>query len=145
MKKTLAISASVLALTMGYSLSSLANNNPPTCSKNTLKGTYTYHYTNFDIDGDSVSAESGIETYDGNGHILNNSSDSGSSTVNAMTGTYTLNADCVGTAIYTDGSHYNIFVDPDGSDFAFVQTNGTNAVAGEEKQVSTKIVTLTSP
>src|SRR5215204_1210935 len=37
-------------------------------------------------------------------------------------GTYTVEADCTGTAMFTDGTQYDLFIDPDGSMFTFVQT-----------------------
>jgi hypothetical protein len=38
-------------------------------------------------------------------------------------GEYVVNADCTSTVSYSDGTHYDQFLAPDGKTFVFVQTN----------------------
>jgi hypothetical protein len=39
-----------------------------------------------------------------------------------FSGAYAVNANCTGAATFTDGTHYDLFIAPDGSMFTFVQT-----------------------
>ena len=54
--------------------------------------------------------------------------------------TYTVKADCTGTVTYTDGTRYDLFLDPDGSQFTFVQTNPEFVGAGFEPRGTAKRV-----
>ena len=40
-----------------------------------------------------------------------------------LSGTYSVEADCTGTATYADGSRFDQFMAPDGSQLTFVQTH----------------------
>jgi hypothetical protein len=54
-----------------------------------------------------------------------------------FSGTYTVNADCTGTVTLTDDTQYRLFIDPDGSMFAWVQTNPPQyVVSGVERRVT---------
>ena len=53
-----------------------------------------------------------------------------------VNGTYTVNADCTGSVSYSDGTRYDQFVAPDGSQFVFVQTNPGTVAAGFEPRVT---------
>jgi hypothetical protein len=89
-------------------------------------------------------ASSGYEVYDGNGHVK------GVSTINlngkvsskeTFSGTYTVKADCTGSSTYTDGTRYDDFIAPDGSQLTYVQTKPSNWVlAGDEQRVTAKRV-----
>jgi hypothetical protein len=58
-----------------------------------------------------------------------------------FSGTYTIKADCTGSSTYTDGTHYDDFIAPDGSMLTFVQTKPSEWVtAGLEQQVTAKRV-----
>jgi hypothetical protein len=116
------------------------------CSEATLDGTYLFADSGFVIkDNEKVPfASSGYEVYDGNGHTK------GVSTLNVngkvtskepFSGTYTVKADCTGSSTYSDGTHYDDYIAPDGSKLTYVQTKPSKVVsAGEEHQVTAKRV-----
>jgi hypothetical protein len=55
--------------------------------------------------------------------------------------TYTVNADCTGTATYSDGTRYDQFIAPDGSILTFVLTKPSEGVTSAfELQVTAKRV-----
>jgi hypothetical protein len=81
-----------------------------TCSEATLRGTYLFAYQ-------------GVETKE-NDHVPFASAGYGEISRNEpFSGTYTVNEDCTGTSTYTDGTHFDEFIAPDGSMFTFVQTD----------------------
>jgi hypothetical protein len=54
-----------------------------------------------------------------------------------FSGTYRVNADCTGTVTLTDDTQYRLFIDPDGSKFAWVQTKPPQyVVSGVERRVT---------
>jgi hypothetical protein len=57
-----------------------------------------------------------------------------------FSGTYTVNEDCTGTSTYTDGTHYDEFIAPDGSMLTFVQTDPGFVTAAFELQGTAKRV-----
>jgi hypothetical protein len=98
------------------------------CSEATLHGTYLFAYDGVQIKGNDKGpfATAGYQVHDGkrkvngvysasfNGKIFSNE---------PFSGTYTVKADCIATVTYTDGSHYDQFIAPDGRMYTFVQTN----------------------
>ena len=146
MKKLLVITC-VSFFSIGYSISSFAGfndyfhrTNP--CSDASLKGTYTYTEVGKDVNGNAF-AESGIETYDGKGVMENKSFNTGGGS-SLSTGSYSINADCTGTAVFSDESSFNIYVSPYGDSFTFVQTSPSTPnkplASGEEKRVSKSLI-----
>jgi len=134
----------VLAIGTGYAKDEDASE--AKCSEATLHGTYLFAYDGFVIkDNEKVPfASSGYEIFDGNGHTK------GVSTTNVngkitrqepFSGTYTVKADCTGSSTYSDGTHYDDFIAPDGSMLTYVQTKPSKWVlAGDEQQVTAKRV-----
>ena len=58
-----------------------------------------------------------------------------------FSGTYTVKADCTGSSTYTDGTHYDDYIAPDGSMETYVPTKPSKLVsAGLEQQGSAKRV-----
>jgi hypothetical protein len=115
------------------------------CSNATLRGTYLFAYEGFTVSGKDRGpfAVAGYETFDGRGNIrsVNTFSLNGKITRFArIPGKYTINPDCTGTSSYTDGSRYDQFVAPDGSQFVFVQTNpGTVAATFEPRATAHRV------
>jgi hypothetical protein len=134
----------VLAIGAGYA--DEENASRAKCSEATLQGTYLFADEGFVIrDNEKVPfASSGYEVYDGNGHTK------GVSTLNVngkvtskepFSGTYTVKADCTGSSTYSDGTHYDDYIAPDGSKLTYVQTRPSKVVlAGLEQQGSAKRV-----
>jgi hypothetical protein len=116
------------------------------CSEATLHGTYLFADSGFVIkDNEKVPfASSGYEVYDGNGHVKGVSTTNVNGKITSkepFSGTYSVKADCTGSSTYTDGTHYDDYIAPDGSMLTFVQTKPSKWVlAGDEHQVTAKRV-----
>jgi len=132
----------VLAAGAGY-----ANNEDAgaKCSEAMLHGRYLFAFDGIKIKGnDKVVpfARAGYEIYKGNGKKGAHSGNvDGEITRNEpFSATYTVKADCTGTVTYADGTRYDLFLDPDGSQFTFVQTNREFVGAGFEPRGTAKQV-----
>ena len=116
------------------------------CSVATLKGTYLFAIDGVEIKGDDQLpfAYAGYEVFDGNGKVnqVFSANLNGKITRNeTISGTYTVKADCTGTATYADGTRFDQFIAPDGSELTFVQTHPKRFVtAGFEPRGSAKRV-----
>ena len=106
------------------------------CSEATLDGRYLFAFDGYELkDNDKVVpfAQAGYEVYDGNGHVKGVFSGNfgGEVTRNeTFSGTYTVKANCTSTVRYTDGTHFDQFLSPDGSKVAFVQVKPPEFVGG---------------
>jgi hypothetical protein len=68
----------------------------------------------------------GYEVFDGNDKVNQVFSANVNGKVirnETISGTYTVEADCTGTATYADGTRFDQFMAPDGSELTFVQTH----------------------
>jgi hypothetical protein len=136
--------AGVLAMGTGYAEDE--NASEAKCSEATLHGTYLFADDGFVIkDNEKVPfASSGYEVYDGNGHtkgVVTTNVNGKVSSKEHFSGTYTVKADCTGSSTYTDGTHYDDYIAPDGSMLTYVQTKPSKLVsAGLEQQGSAKRV-----
>jgi hypothetical protein len=116
-----------------------------TCSLATLKGRYQFASSGFVvINGAPVPlAVAGIDILDGNGNISSTSTlIVGGAVVfqnlNVPNGTYTVSNNCTGTlTLGASGVVLNIFVQPDGGAYDYVQTAPSgNILAGTIRRVS---------
>jgi hypothetical protein len=116
------------------------------CSNATLKGTYLTAADGVEIKGDGKLpfAYASYVFFDGNGKakgVVSSNFNGEASRKQSITGTYTVKADCTGTAIISDGTHYDQFIAPDGSKLTFVQTHPKRFVsAGSAPRVTDKRV-----
>ena len=116
------------------------------CSEATLKGTYLFAQNGVELKGNDQRpvAIAGYEVFDGNGKVkgVDSSNFNGEITRNEhFSGTYSVNADCTGTATYSDGTRYDQFIAPDGSILTFVLTKPSEGVSSAfEPQVTAKRV-----
>jgi len=114
-----------------------ASAQPTSCSNATLKGTYLYNESGV-LNGKPY-AESGREVYDGRGGIvLSYRGSDGAGGVEKAT--YSVSADCIGTATYPDGQRATSFISPDGSRFVYTITKAPGspptAISGSEVRVA---------
>ena len=136
--------AGVLAIGTGYAEDE--NASKAKCSEATLHGTYLFADDGFVIkDNEKVPfASSGYEVYDGNGHtkgVVTTNVNGEITSKEPFSGTYSVKADCTGSSTYTDGTHYDDYIAPDGSMLTYVQTKPSKVVlAGDEQQVTAKRV-----
>jgi hypothetical protein len=124
-------------IVLALAAASTASATPLPCSNATLKGTYLYNASGV-LNGKPY-AESGREVYDGQGGIvLSYRGSDGSGGVERAT--YSVSADCIGTATYPDGQKATSFISPDGSRFVYTITAAPGgqptALSGTETRVS---------
>jgi hypothetical protein len=99
------------------------------CSEATLDGTYLFAADGVAIKGNDQRPFSyaGYEVFDGNGKVnqVFTLNINGKKVIHneTISGTYSVEADCTGTATYSDGTRDDQFIAPDGSEFTFVQTH----------------------
>jgi hypothetical protein len=111
MKRTLTVMLSVLSVgsLLGLAVDSRAQG---ACSTTSLKG--TFGLTCQGTFGGEPAAEVGIATYDGKGNVSGRSTISVNGAITKgveFSGTYTLQADCTGSATFLDGSQLDLVLD----------------------------------
>ncbi|MBS0580669.1 MAG: hypothetical protein JSR36_15540 [Proteobacteria bacterium] len=110
------------------------------CTLATLRGTYGFGLTG--IHNGIPFSTSGVESYDGQGHVKYHQlwNESEVTYVYDGTATYTMTAACVATVIYDgDTGHppWTYFVASDGGAFFFNNNHNTGVIsAGREERVS---------
>lgn len=115
------------------------------CSQATLNGDYVYAQDGFKVLGGNDAkqrvpfAQAGKETFDGAGkmHGTYASSENGAVRRGTYTAVYTMNADCSGTLVITEGDktfHYEMFATPDGNEIVWLQTDDGSVSAGWERR-----------
>jgi hypothetical protein len=110
------------------------------CSEATLDGMYLTAYDGVDITGyDQVPlAVAEYDVFDDNGNVNGffSANFGGHITLKEpFSGTYAVKADCTGTLTYTDGTHYDLIIVPDGGVFAFVQTDPKFVTSGAAQRI----------
>ena len=110
----------------------------PACSNKTLKGTYTYSIQG--LDAGKPYAESGMETFFGDGTLLSRYTENQTGTPATSHATYHVEADCHGTIHYDYGSIYQIYVSPDVKSYTYVRTQPAGAISGIETRVSQRLI-----
>jgi hypothetical protein len=119
--------------------SAFANDLLTSCSLETLHG--TMGWSGIGQKNGAPYSGSGMESYDGQGHLKYYTlrSDGITQSKYVGTGTYTITANCIATVIY-DGAvaePWTYFVAPDGSVFYYNNNLGTGAIgAGQENRIS---------
>jgi hypothetical protein len=114
------------------------NNEPATCSLATLKGTYIYFAQT------ETRAIAAMESFDGAGNYYTKSTVNSNSDVTTTVGRYNVLSDCTGTQNQEGGISFNIFIDPKGNSFSWVETDRKHINAGIESRIS-KAMLVTIP
>jgi hypothetical protein len=136
---TVALVLGVLAAGAVYANNEDGANNKGTgakCSEATLDGRYLFAFDGFELkDNDKAVpfAQAGYEVYDGNGHVKGVFSGNFNREITRngkFSGTYTVKANCTSTVRYTDGTQFDQFLSPDGTQIAFVQIKPPEFVGG---------------
>jgi hypothetical protein len=118
---------------------------PAERSEATLRGTCLFATNGFIVGGKGKGpfAAGGYEVHDGHGHtrqIVSYSIDGKITRFERGTGKVTVNADCTGTAVYTDGTHYDLFIAPDGGTIVLFETDPGTVSAEVEPRVTARRV-----
>jgi hypothetical protein len=134
-------------LAVGRGFANDENASRAKCSEATLHGTYLFAFNGVEIQGNDQRpfAFAGYDIYDGNGKIDSVFTDNFNGQVFRKghdSGTYTVKADCTGTATFPDsGVKLDLFIAPDGSMFAAVFIKPSQSVtAGFEERATAKRV-----
>jgi hypothetical protein len=111
------------------------------CSNKTLKGTYTYSVQGYSTENgvEKAFAEAGMESYDGRGNTKGLGSDTENPANTSFSGTYSINPDCTGSINYV-GSVYNIYLQPDGKAFHFIDTTAGSVVSGPSTRTTNALI-----
>jgi hypothetical protein len=122
------VGAAALPTTVGAGYAKDENASTAKCSNATLKGTYLFAADGVEIKGNDQLpfAYASYVVFDGNGKAKGVSSSNSNGKITRkepLSGTYSVKANCTGTAIIADGTHYDQFIAPDGSKLTFVQTH----------------------
>ena len=136
-----------IGLALGHPPSALADRG---CSNATLKGTYLFAQSGWQIDADGVRkpfAFSGLEIYNGDGTVRGIYSGSFDGVVLqkiGYTGTSTIRPDCTGEQKFTEDltgaeTNYDVFVAPSGEEFTFAQTDKGAVSASSERRVKHRV------
>jgi hypothetical protein len=141
------VGAAALLTPVGAGYAKDENASRAKCSEATLDGTYLFAGDGVQIKGDEQLPFSyaGYEVFDGNGKVKQvlTLNINGKKVIRneTLSGTYSVEADCTGTATYSDGTRDDQFIAPDGSQLTFVQTKPSEIVtAGFEPRGSAKRV-----
>ena len=116
----------------------------PSCTLKTLKGTYQFATTGYNIVDSVPQPIAIVEVIDVNGD--------GTLNVPAVTlsangtilrfadvgGSYTVNEDCTGTITFVTDVHLDIFIAPNGKEFDLIQTDANSVLAAVARKVSRK-------
>jgi hypothetical protein len=97
----------------------------------TLHGNYISRATGTIVGVGPITAVGRID-YDGQGSFVNPFTASVNGVISEATeiGTYTVNSDCTGSVVATDGAHYNFVITPDGSRFDWIDTDPGRVFSG---------------
>ena len=115
-----------------------ADDDERTCSVATLRGSYLFAASGYNIVGGTAQPKAVVEVirFDGNGSL----------TVPAVTvsvngaivhpppngtGTYTVAPDCSGTLLFATGTAFDLFVAPGAREFTMIQTNPLTVLQGK--------------
>jgi hypothetical protein len=121
----------------------LAADAPATCSEATLRGMYLFANEGTTVSGKGRGpfALAGQNVFDGHGNEHGTITVSANGKITSSipdTGKYTVKPDCTGSVSFSDGNTLDLFVAPDGSQFAFIQTNPGTVFAGFEQRVTAR-------
>ena len=111
-----------------------AEESPSTCSLESLHGTLAWSGTSITVGG--PNSGSGLESYDGKGHMKYQElwSDGTSTVTYTGSATYTITANCIATVTYyyngvQSGLPWTYFVAPDGSGYYWNNNQGVGTTA----------------
>jgi hypothetical protein len=104
----------------------------------TLRGTYMV-IGGGNIVGLGPADAVGTITYDGKGNSVNTFTLSANGDISrgvTVTGTQSLNRDCTGSLVQSDGSHYDFVASPDGSRVNWIETDSGTVITGTEVRLA---------
>jgi hypothetical protein len=136
-----------LALTGAASAGAATSTVPgptPSCSDATLQGTYNFASDGWSVSGGTATpfALAGTERLDGAGTAAGTvtiSQDGVITPATPNTAVYHVNANCTGTAAFTNSgvtTHFDVYAAPSGDSFEFVGTDAGSVTSATETRVA---------
>ena len=140
MKRLTRRSLVTVALALGVSGVALADND---CSLKTLRGSYVFAATGYNIVAGVAQPVSIVEIIDFNGDGTL-SVPAATLSLNGVivrvppgvTGSYRVEKDCKGTIAFSSGQSLDIFISPEGRTLWMIQTNSNTVLQGTATRVS---------
>jgi hypothetical protein len=105
------------------------------CDLRDVQGSYSYLVSGTNV-GAGLVAAVGLVTADGAGHLTATDTVSANGLIihRSITGSYTVNANCTGTALFSDNfgqsTHLDFVIAARGSEFQFIQTDANTVTTG---------------
>jgi hypothetical protein len=130
----------ILAIAMaliGVTSVARANDDAGACSVATLRGSYLFAASGYNIVGGIAQPKAIVEAirFDGNGALT---VPAATVSINGTivhpppgTGTYTVAPDCSGTLTFASGLAFDLFLAPGGREFFMIQTNPLTVLQGK--------------
>ena len=137
MKRIINVKAAISVLGASLMLAAPALAHSKACSLSTFQGSYGATITG--TAGGLPFAELDLVSADGKGDVSGSGTESynGVITPVTFTFTYTLAADCEGSAVFSNGVTQTFIITTDGSDIQFIATNNPAAqIVGHAKQLA---------
>ncbi|WP_018681431.1 hypothetical protein [Actinokineospora enzanensis] len=143
LSRPIAIAAAAVVAAIAVTGSAVASPTTatPTCSKATLRGVYLFAGNGWSVTGGGAVplAFAGSERFDGTGGLTGTSTSNFNGVASpraAFTGTYSVNADCTGAFTINGTLHFDLYLDPSGDSFAYVQTDPGSVSATTENRAT---------
>jgi len=132
-----------VAIALGISGVSLANDGKKGCALDTLDGLYIFTATGYNIVAGVAQPKAIVEVirFNGDGTLTVPAATHSINGVVAPsppggTGTYTVDAGCTGTLAFTGGPNFDLFIPPKGDELWMIQTNQNTVFQGNVVKVS---------
>ena len=132
-----------VAIALGISGVSLANDGKKACALDTLDGLYIFTATGYNIVAGVAQPKAIVEVirFNGDGTLTVPAATHSINGVVAPsppggTGTYTVEAGCTGTLAFTGGPSFDLFIPPKGDELWMIQTNQNTVFQGNVVKVS---------
>ena len=132
-----------VAIALGVSGVSLADDGKKACALDTLDGQYIFTATGYNIVAGIAQPKAIVEVirFNGDGTLTVPASTHSINGVVAQsppggTGTYTVDANCTGALTFTGGPSFDLFIPPKGDELWMIQTNQNTVFQGNVVKVS---------
>lgn len=131
------------AMALGISGVALADDDAKGCGLATLHGLYAFSATGYNIVAGAAQPKAIVELihFNGDGTLT---VPAATHSINGVigqsppggTGSYAIDADCVGALAFNGGPSFDIFVAPDGETYYMIQTNPNTVLQGTVTRLS---------
>jgi hypothetical protein len=143
MKRSTKYSLTAVALAFGIASIGHADQDGKTCDSTTLRGSYMFAASGYNIIGGVAQPKAIVEVIDFNGDgalTVSGATRSLNGVITQIppggTGDYAVDQGCVGTLAFSGGPRFDIFVSPHGEKVAMIQTDMNTVLQGTATRLS---------